>query len=158
MMHTSARRGTTPKIDMNDKKLIIFLCTGNTCRSPMAAALFENGLTKEERDLYEVRSFGLAAFGGEPASDHAVEVMQSNGIDISGHRSTPLNRYALAQAELVVCMTEAHSRVLLQVGVEPEKMVVFDIPDPYKGTLDDYQRCAEKIKTELTKVYDRIRN
>lgn len=139
------------------KKLIIFLCTGNTCRSPMAAALFENGLTAEERDQYEVRSFGLAAFGGEPASDYAVDVMAEHGIDIADHRSTPLNRYALSEAELVVCMTEAHSRVLLQVGIEPESLVVFDIPDPYKGTLEDYRRCAEKIKLELTKVYDRIR-
>lgn len=139
------------------KKLIIFLCTGNTCRSPMAAALFENGLTAEEREQYEVRSFGLAAFGGEPASGYAVDVMAEHGIDIADHRSTPLNRYALSEAELVVCMTEAHSRVLLQVGVEPERLIVFDIPDPYKGTLDDYRRCAEKIKTELIKVYDRIR-
>ena len=151
------KRGTTLKIDM-DKKLIIFLCTGNTCRSPMAAALFYNGLTAEEKELYDVRSFGLAAFGGEPASDHAITVMQQNNIDISSHRSTPLNRYALAEAELVVCMTEAHSKVLLQVGVPLEKLIVFDIPDPYKGTLEDYQRCAEKIKQEQSKVYDRIRN
>ncbi len=153
----SDQHGTTQKIDM-DKKLIIFLCTGNTCRSPMAEAMFRDGLTAEEKEKYEVRSFGLAAFGGEPASDYAIEVMHDQGIDISGHRSTPLNRYALAQAELVVCMTEAHSKVLLQVGVEPEKIIVFDIPDPYKGTVEDYQKCAEKIKTELTKVYDRIRN
>ncbi len=141
-----------------DKKLIIFLCTGNTCRSPMAEALFRDGLTDNEKENYEVKSFGLAAFGGEPASDHAVNVMSDLGLDISTHRSTPLNRYALAEAELVVCMTEAHSKVLLQVGVDPEKLIVFDIPDPYKGTLDDYRRCAEKIKQELTKVYDRIRN
>ena len=139
------------------RKLIIFICTGNTCRSPMAAALFESGLTADEKERFEVRSFGLAAFGGEPASDHAIETMEEHGIDIAGHRSTPLNRYALAEAELVVCMTEAHSRVLLQVGVEPERLIVFDIPDPYKGTLEDYRRCAEKIKTELKKVYDRIR-
>lgn len=124
----------------------------------MAAALFENGLTCEERESYEARSFGLAAFGGEPASRYAVEVMRDCGIDISAHRSTPLNRYALSEATLVVCMTEAHSRVLLQVGVAPEKLVVFDIPDPYKGTVQDYRRCAEKIKMELNKVYDRIRN
>ena len=139
------------------RKLIIFICTGNTCRSPMAAALFESGLTADEKERFEVRSFGLAAFGGEPASDHAIEAMEEHGIDIASHRSPPLNRYALAEAELVVCMTEAHSRVLLQVGVEPERLIVFDIPDPYKGTLDDYRRCAEKIKTELKKVYDRIR-
>lgn len=149
--------GMTLKIDM-DKKLIIFLCTGNTCRSPMAEALFKNGLTNEEKEIYEVRSFGLAAFGGEPASDYAVEVLYNQGIDISSHRSTPLNRYALAEAELVVCMTEAHAKVLLQVGFDPEKVIIFDIPDPYKGTFDDYQRCADKIKQELIKVYDRIRN
>lgn len=148
--------GTTPKIDM-DKKLIIFLCTGNTCRSPMAAALFFDGLTDQEKELYEVRSFGLAAFGGEPASDYAVTVMQQNNIDISSHRSTPLNRYALAEAELVVCMTEAHSKVLLQVGVSPEKLVIFEIPDPFKGTYLEYRRCAAAIKTEMKKVYDRIR-
>ena len=141
-----------------EKKLIIFLCTGNTCRSPMAEAMFREGLTEVEKEKYDVRSFGLAAFGGEPASDYSIEVMQSKGIDISNHRSTPLNRYALSEAELVVCMTEAHSSVLLQVGVPPEKLIVFDVPDPYKGTLEDYQRCAEKINQELAKVYDRIRN
>lgn len=148
--------GTTLRIDM-DKKLIIFICTGNTCRSPMAEAMFREGLTEDEKEKYEIKSFGLAAFGGEPASDYAVAVMQQSNIDISGHRSTPLNRYALAEAELVVCMTEAHGNVLLQVGVPPERLIIFDIPDPYKGTLEDYQRCAEKIKQELRKVYDRIR-
>ena len=48
---------------MTDKKLIIFLCSGNTCRSPMAAALFKAGLTEEEQQNIEVSSFGLAAFG-----------------------------------------------------------------------------------------------
>jgi protein-tyrosine-phosphatase len=139
------------------KKLILFICTGNTCRSPMAKALFEAGLTDEELEQYEARSFGLAAFGGEPASDYSIEVMEEYGIDISSHRSTPLNRYALAEAELVVCMTEAHSRVLLQVGVSPEKLVIFEIPDPFKGTYLEYRRCAAAIKTEMKKVYDRIR-
>lgn len=143
---------------MSDKKrLVIFVCTGNTCRSPMAEGLFRNGLTDEEKEAFEVRSFGLAAFGGEPASEYAVEMMYSMGIDISAHRSTPLNRYALAEAELVVCMTESHANVLLSVGVDPEKLVVFDVPDPYRGTEDDYRRCADKIKVELEKVYDRIR-
>lgn len=142
---------------MENKKLIIFICTGNTCRSPMAAALFEQGLTDCEKSHFEVKSFGLAALGGEPASEYAVITMRQYGIDISNHRSTPLNRYALAEAELAVCMAESHSKFLLQIGFDPDKLVVFDIPDPYNGTLDDYRNCAERIKTELNRVYDRIR-
>lgn len=151
-------RGTTLKTDMsNRKRLVIFVCTGNTCRSPMAEGMFRAGLTDKERDEIEVKSFGLAAFGGEPASEFAIEIMREQGIDISEHRSTPLNRYALSEAEVIVCMTESHSKVLSSVGVDADKLVVFDIPDPYKGTEDDYRSCAEKIKQELLRVYDRIR-
>ena len=142
---------------MTDKKLIIFICSGNTCRSPMAAALFKAGLTDSEQETFEVGSYGIATFGGEPASNYAVEVMKENGIDISSHRSTPLNRFVLSNAALVICMTKAHADVLINAGVEPKKLIVFNIPDPFGGTLQDYRACAESIKTELVKVYDRIR-
>lgn len=142
---------------MTDKKLIIFICSGNTCRSPMAAALFKSGLTDNEQNTIEVGSYGIATFGGEPASNYAVEVMKENGIDISSHRSAPLNRLVLSKASLAVCMTQSHADALISAGTDPEKIIVFNIPDPFGGTLQDYRACAESIKTELVKVYDRIR-
>lgn len=138
-------------------KNIIFVCTGNTCRSPMAAALFRNGLTDDKKMSVNVKSYGLSTFGGEPASEHAVEAMREYGIDIGAHRSTPLNRYALSDADLIVCMTEAHRAALLSVGVADDKIAVLNISDPYGGTLVDYRRCAEQIKLKLVPIYEKIR-
>lgn len=141
---------------MEKEHLIVFLCTGNTCRSPMAAALFEKLLSDRRKTGYTVKSCGLAAFAGDTATEHSIEVMRENGIDLSGHRASPANILLLDGAELIVCMTEAHKNALIKAGISPEKITVMNIPDPFGGTLDDYRECAEKIKTELVKIYEKL--
>ncbi len=140
-----------------EKKLIIFVCTGNTCRSPMAEALFKSGLTAEEREIFEVKSCGLAAFGGDPASENAVKAMDERGIDISTHRSAPLNLYTADEAYLIVTMTESHTYSLLNAGIDRGKIITLGVSDPYCGDLSVYRRCADDIKDKLEAVYARLR-
>ncbi len=140
-----------------EKKLIIFVCTGNTCRSPMAEAIFKGNLTNDERSKFEVKSYGLLAFGGDSASENAIKVMREQDIDISAHRSTPLNQFAVDNADLIVTMTDSHTCSLLSVGVPENKIITLNISDPIGGSLDDYRRCADEIKLKLEGVYAYIR-
>ncbi len=140
-----------------NEKLIIFVCTGNTCRSPMAEALFNAGLSEDEKLKIKVKSYGLAAFSGDSASENAIEVLRERNIDISAHRSTPLSQFAVDNADLIVTMTDSHTNALLSIGVPNERIITLNISDPFGGSLDDYRRCADEIETKLEGVYAYIR-
>ena len=138
-------------------KNVLFICTGNTCRSPMAEALFKANLTQDEKLNIEVKSYGLAVFGSDTANENAVKVMRERNIDISAHRSTPLSRLAVENADLIVTMTESHTDALLSAGVPNEKLMTLNVPDPFGGSIEDYRRCADEIAAKLESVYDYIR-
>lgn len=152
---------------------IHFVCTGNTCRSPMAEGLtrfllFEAGLG----DRWSVSSSGLAAFPGDPAAPHALNVLAEKGIDISGHRSCRTSVYSIEKARYVFAMTEGHrdqllrffpeykDRILLLTGIvqrvraSSELLPVLpdlrltgqNIPDPYGLDLDHYRAVARRIE------------
>lgn len=131
--------------------LILFVCTGNTCRSPMAACMARALLAENNKDWVQVDSRGLAAAEGEPASENAQIVMERMGLDLSAHRARQLTGEDLAKADLIVTMTEAHKRALLAVrsqGVVTLKELAGeqgDIVDPFGGSLDRYMDCAEEI-------------
>lgn len=103
---------------------ILFVCTGNTCRSPMAQAialelLRSRGLT----DRYQVSSAGLSAWPGAPASPQAREALAMAGIELEGHRSSQLTVEQVRQADLILTMTAAQKRTLLQSYPEAEGKV-----------------------------------
>ena len=122
---------------------VLFVCTGNTCRSPMAAALY-----KRKNPDADVTSAGLAASGGS-ACENAVLVMKELGIDISDHVSQPVNHKLLAAADQMVCMTQAHKSALLVMGAEEAKITVLDITDPFGGDLEVYRSCRDEITKKL---------
>lgn len=94
-------------------KLVLFVCTGNTCRSPMAAALFNQAAGDTG---YRAESAGLAAFHGDPATDAAIRVMANLGYsDLSGHRSRALSPWLVDQAEWILTMTAAQALTLRQI-------------------------------------------
>lgn len=131
-------------------KTIVFVCTGNTCRSPMAEGLFRVLAEKYALRDVECTSCGLSAYTGMPVTDYAVEAAAAYGADISAHRSRPITEYLIREGDLFVCMTKRHAD-LLAPYLPSEKLCVLGegIPDPFGGTQEDYKNCAAAIYAAL---------
>lgn len=134
---------------------IVFVCTGNTCRSPMAEALLRNYISPNT----QVRSAGLMVFGEVPANPKAVEVMARRGIDITEHRSKPLEFECCQSNTLILTMTKRHKAVLIQRDLECDIYTIKefaggsgDIEDPYGGTFEQYEACAKELDMLIQKI------
>jgi len=125
---------------------ILFVCTGNTCRSPMAKAIFD----QMTNNAYKTESAGLSAIEQSPASENAVLAMQKMGVDLSGHKAKKITEEMLAEVDIVVPMTKTHAYIIMQYGVQSDKIVLIGkgegIDDPYGGSVEDYMRCAQELK------------
>lgn len=130
---------------------LIFICTGNTCRSPMAAAIFQK-LAAERGLPVNIRSAGMAAVEGEPASPNAVQACREIGIDLSAHRSRQFRRDDLSWADLFLVMSPSHAAVLTQAGIPTEKIRILDMPDPYGGSLEVYRACRDALTSCLERL------
>lgn len=95
---------------------VLFVCTGNLCRSPMAEGLFRTELRKRRCDEVEASSAGTWAYVGSSATPEAVQVVGQRGADIAGHRSRPLSKDDVDAADLVVVMTSVHKKEILDVA------------------------------------------
>lgn len=121
---------------------ILFVCTGNTCRSPMA----EGYLRSKELDGITVISRGLAC-DGSPVSLNSKTAMAEVGIDISGHISRQITDRDIKNADKIICLSPSHRAVLLSVGVPENKLFVLGngISDPFGGDITVYRRCRDEI-------------
>ena len=121
---------------------ILFVCTGNTCRSPMA----EGYLRSKGIDGVTVLSRGLAC-DGSPVSLNSKTAMAEVGIDISGHISRQITDRDIKNADKIICLSPSHRAVLLSAGVPQEKLYILGngISDPFGGDITVYRRCRDEI-------------
>ncbi len=128
---------------------VLFVCSGNTCRSPMA----EGYLSSKNSENLTVSSAGFIS-EGEKVSKNAVAVMKEIGIDISAHRSRLINADMLS-ADRIFCMSESHKQALLSFGVSENKISVLSggIPDPFGQDINAYRVCRDRIVAAIDKEF-----
>lgn len=144
---------------------VLFVCTGNTCRSPMAEALLKE--IAEERNLeIQVHSAGLFAAEGQRPSTNAIETIDNK--DIKEHRSKMLTKELMDWAELVLVMTKSHLNMVEKMypGAKAKTHLLLDfteyidkdIADPFGGSIDEYERVKlqleEAVFALLEKIYE----
>lgn len=148
------------------RKVLLFLSTGNTCRSPMAAAYLKKLLEERKTKNIEIRSAGVMTIAGLLATDESKLMLEPYGVTLDKHRSQPLTEEILRRADLVLGMTPFHVQMALRLSpssrgkthllkeytqTDPKNR---PIPDPMGCTLEVYKRCFRQIKLACDRLVD----
>jgi protein-tyrosine-phosphatase len=144
---------------------LLFVCSGNTCRSPMAEALARKIARRRGIENLNISSAGTNAWDNIPATDEALLVGMEREIDLTGHRARKLTPTIVSEADLIFVMTPGHLEQVKQLGGRGKVHVIDEyasgttnqgVADPYGGDLEAYRNTADVLESELEKLFDRL--
>jgi protein-tyrosine-phosphatase len=166
-----------------EKFKVLFVCTGNSCRSPMAEGILKKMLAENKLDNFEVGSAGTSSLDGVPPSWFAIEVAKAQNVDLTRHSSHQLNQQILGKADLILAMSNEHLEYIRRMNEKAlEKTYLLKIfpqhhpsgeylpmtenenrspdasyvKDPIGGSIDDYNRCFLEIEKELRRIFPEL--
>ena len=162
----SEKRASKGSIPLASIRSILFVCTGNTCRSPLAEGFLKKLLKRNSLRRIEVGSVGLTAFPGSPASFQALRVARENSLSLEKHQARLVTPELIDQADLIVVMEPGHRRQLLDLHPQAAGKILLlrhfarygsrerGIPDPYGLNLEVYRFCFEDIKECVKSLHE----
>lgn len=141
---------------------ILFLCSGNTCRSPMAEHLFKDFTSKNKLENVLCESAGLHAIDGEKASQNAILVLKEVGLNLTKHRSRSLKNVNLKNYDLFAVMNKNYGKELINLGVELGDIYILNklnggIMDPFGGDIEVYRKTRDLILSSFNDFYEFIK-